>query len=163
MKMLNLQNRIAEKVLVVDDEPDILEIHSRTLKKYGVQVRCAANGLEAWNIFQAETDIPLVITDIDMPVMNGIELIVNINRTRPLTQIIIITGVLDDALALFGIKQNVVCLPKPVEPEFVAIAAAGCSSRYLKQRWEDSLKTATLTKPWDEANIMAILEKAPWL
>lgn len=163
MRMLNLQHRIAEKVLVVDDEPDILEIYCRTLEKYGVCVRSAANGLEAWNIFQAEPDIYVVITDIDMPVMSGIELVVNINRTRPLTQIIIITGVLDDALALYGIKQNVVCLPKPVEPEFVAIAAAGCSSRYLKQAWEDSLKQEMLALPWDETKIMAILKKAPWL
>lgn len=61
-----------QKILVVDDEPDILELIEYNLKKEGYQVYIAANGLEA--ISSAKKHSPdLVILDIMMPKMDGIE------------------------------------------------------------------------------------------
>lgn len=60
------------KVLIVDDEPDILEFMEYNLKKEGYQVLQAKNGKEAVEI--AKKEFPhLVILDIMMPVMDGIE------------------------------------------------------------------------------------------
>ena len=60
------------KVLIVDDEPDILEFMEYNLKKEGYQVLQAKNGKEAVEI--ARREIPhLVILDIMMPIMDGIE------------------------------------------------------------------------------------------
>lgn len=60
------------KVLIVDDEPDILEFMEYNLKKEGYQVLQAKNGKEAVEI--AKKEIPhLVILDIMMPIMDGIE------------------------------------------------------------------------------------------
>ena len=60
------------KVLIVDDEPDILEFMEYNLKKEGYQVLQAKNGKEAVEI--AKKEFPhLVILDIMMPIMDGIE------------------------------------------------------------------------------------------
>ena len=60
------------KILLVDDEPDILEILSYSLESGGFKIYKANNGLEAIEI--AEKIIPdLIIMDVMMPKMNGIE------------------------------------------------------------------------------------------
>ena len=60
------------KILLVDDEPDIIEILSYNLKKEGYQVFSASNGEEA--LVQVEKVKPhLIILDVMMPVMDGIE------------------------------------------------------------------------------------------
>ena len=60
------------KILLVDDEPDILEIISFNLEKVGYQVTTASNGLEA--LKQAQKTLPhLIILDVMMPELDGIE------------------------------------------------------------------------------------------
>jgi two-component system, OmpR family, alkaline phosphatase synthesis response regulator PhoP len=69
------------KILIVDDEPDILELIEYNLKKEGYQVTTARNGREA--VTMAQKNIPdLIILDIMMPVMDGIEAC-RILRTMP--------------------------------------------------------------------------------
>jgi two-component system alkaline phosphatase synthesis response regulator PhoP len=61
------------KVLVVDDEPEILELFKYNFSKKGVEVFLAKNGVEGYEM--ADHELPQVIVlDIMMPVMNGIEL-----------------------------------------------------------------------------------------
>ena len=60
------------KILIVDDEPDILELIEYNLKKEGYQVYTASNGQEA--VQEARKTLPdLIILDIMMPKMDGIE------------------------------------------------------------------------------------------
>ena len=81
MRQLNIPNTVQGKVLVVDDEPAIVEVHSRALQRYGIDVLKAYDGEEAWNLFQNNQDsIHVVVTDIDMPRMTGTELIMNIMK-----------------------------------------------------------------------------------
>lgn len=61
-----------QKILVVDDEPDILELIEYNLKKEGYQVYTAVNGLEAIT-FAKKYSPDLIILDIMMPKMDGIE------------------------------------------------------------------------------------------
>lgn len=61
-----------QKILIVDDEPDILELIEYNLKKEGYQVYTASNGLDA--IQQAKKHLPdLIVLDIMMPKLDGIE------------------------------------------------------------------------------------------
>jgi len=62
-----------KKILVVDDEPDILKTVNFRLKKAGYEVLTAANGQEALAIIRKEK-IDLVLLDLVMPVMDGYEL-----------------------------------------------------------------------------------------
>jgi DNA-binding response OmpR family regulator len=76
----------AAKVMVVDDEPDILELVSTRLERAGYAVVCADSGTAALRIFfQERPDLALV--DIEMPQMNGLELC---SRIRELSEIPVI-------------------------------------------------------------------------
>jgi len=67
-------------ILFVEDEVDISSIISDTLKKLQLNFYIASNGQEALEIYNNNKNINLVITDINMPIMNGIELIRNIRQ-----------------------------------------------------------------------------------
>ena len=76
------------KILLVDDEPDILEIVGYNLKNEGYKVFTAKNGLEAVKI--AKKEIPhLIILDIMMPEMDGIEACEKIRATPELENVLI--------------------------------------------------------------------------
>lgn len=68
------------KLLFVEDEEDLITIIEDTLKKLQSNFLTARNGEEALNVLAKHPDINAVITDINMPLMNGIELIEQINK-----------------------------------------------------------------------------------
>ena len=72
-------------------EEGLRSLLSQVLTKAGFQVTAAASGEEAWEIFQADP-VPLVIADIVMPGMNGIELLLKIKEVHPEAQVIIMTS-----------------------------------------------------------------------
>lgn len=79
---------MAYKILLVDDEPDILEIIAYSLESAGYKIYKANNGLEAIKI--AEKIIPdLIIMDLMMPHMNGIDACDNIRKSDNLNDVII--------------------------------------------------------------------------
>jgi two-component system alkaline phosphatase synthesis response regulator PhoP len=76
-----MSNSNKQKILIVDDEPDILELIEYNLKKEGYQVFTARNGQEA--VAEAKRSLPdLIVLDIMMPKMDGIEAC-RIMRTMP--------------------------------------------------------------------------------
>lgn len=89
-----------KKIVVVDDFPGVRRIVGETLEKWGYQVVEAANGDEALKYFDG-TQVDLMITDLEMPDMSGIELIGKIREmTRYMfTPIVILTGVRKDRVA----------------------------------------------------------------
>jgi len=79
---------MAYKILLVDDEPDILEIISYSLESAGYKIYKANNGLEAIKI--AKKIIPdLIIMDLMMPHMNGIDACEKIRKSNNLNDVII--------------------------------------------------------------------------
>lgn len=80
-----------ERVLLVDDEEGIRTVLGVSIKDAGYEVLTASNGHEAIGILEQE-DIPLVVTDIRMPGMDGLELLQRIKRNWPDTEVIMITG-----------------------------------------------------------------------
>jgi two-component system alkaline phosphatase synthesis response regulator PhoP len=81
-------NQVAYKILLVDDEPDILEFMQYNLLKEGYTVSTAKNGQEAVEIAKRETP-HLIIMDIMMPVMDGVEACRIIRATSSLKNTII--------------------------------------------------------------------------
>src|SRR5690348_1782259 len=80
-------------ILVVDDEEGIRGLVSMLLKSAGHEIVTAANGAEAVAVYRSfAKQIDLVITDIDMPVMNGVQAILRIRMTRPDAKFICMTG-----------------------------------------------------------------------
>lgn len=71
------------KILVVDDEPDMLELISILFKKFNFSVEVANSGNEAWTYLKGENDFNLVLTDVRMPDGDGIELAKKIREKHP--------------------------------------------------------------------------------
>ncbi len=90
----NLADKLAfvsRTILVVDDEPSVAKIIQRMIEKEGHKVVLASNGFEALDTFETH-NIDLVITDLKMPGMDGVELIKQIRKIDNELEIIVITG-----------------------------------------------------------------------
>ncbi|RRV08206.1 hybrid sensor histidine kinase/response regulator [Pseudomonas sp. v388] len=70
---------VRKRVLVVDDSLTVRELERKLLVSRGYQVAVAVDGMDGWNALRAE-DFDLLITDIDMPRMDGIELVTLLRR-----------------------------------------------------------------------------------
>ena len=80
-------------ILVVDDDAGIRGLVSMLLKSAGHETVTAANGAEAVAVYRSfARQIDLVITDINMPVMDGVQAILRIRMTRPDAKFICMTG-----------------------------------------------------------------------
>jgi DNA-binding NtrC family response regulator len=80
------------KILLVDDDQDFLSVNQKRLAKRGYAVQTVAIGLEVFEKLQAQ-DIQVVVLDVKMPGMNGIEVLKEIKMRFPLVQVIMLTGV----------------------------------------------------------------------
>jgi len=116
------------RVLVVDDEPAVRKVVKMTLTKAGYDVIEAEDGVKAIMTIN-EGDNPLlldvIICDIRMPKINGVEAINYFKQLYPRVSIIVLTGFPDMEMALDFLKKGVVdYLVKPVEPEKLTRAVA---------------------------------------
>ena len=80
---------LAPHILVVDDSHTVREMERRLLVRAGYTVTTAQNGQEAWNLLRLN-DYDLLVSDVDMPQMNGIELVVKVRESPRLTRMPII-------------------------------------------------------------------------
>ena len=79
------------KVLVIDDEEDFLETIVKRLLRRGIDVTGVDSGEEALRVLQ-EQSFDVVILDVRMPGMDGIETLRELKKRTPLTEVIILTG-----------------------------------------------------------------------
>jgi DNA-binding response OmpR family regulator len=79
------------RVLLVEDEKQILDAFATTIRDQGYEVFTAENGEEAMKIFQGIT-ILVVVTDLMMPGKGGLDVLKDIKRQQPQTRVIIMTG-----------------------------------------------------------------------
>ena len=80
-----------KRILVVDDEENARVALSKILTHDGYEVSSAGNGLEALN-FLRSNDVELIITDLNMPEMNGLMFLRELNRSYPTSKVIMITA-----------------------------------------------------------------------
>ena len=93
------------KVLLVDDEKDFVEILSLRLREYGKQVTPAYSGAECLDKLKAN-NIDVVILDIKMPGMDGMETLSEIKNRYPLVEVIMLTGHGTIETAVDGMKMG---------------------------------------------------------
>ena len=91
MRTLNSWWFEVKNILIVDDEEIIVVLYSRVLKKEDYCIFTAYNGMEAVDILGKES-IDVVISDTNMPFMNGFELLDHIREKKYKTKIIMMTG-----------------------------------------------------------------------
>ncbi len=84
-------SRDQKRILVVDDEENARIGLSRLLVKEGFVVDSVSNGYEALNYLRQQ-DVNLIVTDINMPEMNGINFLKELNRSFPKSNVIMVTA-----------------------------------------------------------------------
>ncbi|MFY9075786.1 two-component system response regulator [Malaciobacter mytili] len=91
-----MQEKIVElrklKLLFVEDEDDLINIITDTLTKLQANFLTAQNGQDALKIVEENPDIDAVITDINMPIMNGLEMIKILKEKYPSIAVVIMSA-----------------------------------------------------------------------
>jgi signal transduction histidine kinase len=109
-------------ILLVDDEAGIRRVLGISLRDSGYTVHTAENGEEALRIFKKVAP-PIVLTDIKMPDMDGIELLRRIKEKNPDTEVIMFTGHGDMDLAVKSLQYDAIdFVTKPINDEVLEIA-----------------------------------------
>ncbi|MGD8471463.1 MAG: hybrid sensor histidine kinase/response regulator [Desulfobacteraceae bacterium] len=126
--------QMEKKILLVDDEKDIREILHLSLADMGYQVLEAEDGNKALRIFQ-KAQPAIVMTDIKMPNMDGIELLQQIKRENPETEVIMITGHGDMDLAIKSLKYEATdFITKPINVNVLEIALKRACDRIITRQ-----------------------------
>ncbi len=111
-----------DRLLLVDDEEGIRKVLGLALREEGYEVDTAESGAQALELFD-RFQHPIVITDIKMPGMDGIQLLQEIKRRRPLSEVIIVTGHGEMSLTIQALKLEASdFITKPIDSAALSIA-----------------------------------------
>jgi len=123
-----------KSILIVDDEEGIRKVLSIALSDMGYEVHTAENGAAALRVFEAARP-PIVLTDIKMPEMDGIELLRRLKQQHPETEVIMITGHGEMDLAIKSVKYEATdFVTKPINDEVLEIALNRAQERIAMRR-----------------------------
>jgi signal transduction histidine kinase len=121
-------------LLLVDDESGIRKLLGIALTDMGYRVLAAKNGQEALELFK-RIAAPIVLSDIKMPGMDGIELLRSIKRHEPETEVIMITGHGDMDLAVKSLKFEATdFITKPISADALEVALRRANERIELRR-----------------------------
>src|SRR5712692_7959589 len=93
-------------VLAVDDDPGISNLMRDKLTREGFSCRNSSSGEEALEVLQHET-FDIVITDLQMPGISGLQLIEEARKTHPRSAFMIVTGIDDIRVGIDAMKRGV--------------------------------------------------------
>ncbi|MEF2145963.1 MAG: response regulator [Desulfovibrionaceae bacterium] len=140
-----------KQILVIDDEKPTLKIFRMLLATYGYEILTAENGQEGLELFR-EKRPNLVLTDIKMPVMDGIEVLRNIKEINPHTEVVVITGHGDMDLAVQALNLDATdFINKPVQRQVLEKALKRAEERLAISRREE--EQVVLAQDNDETEI----------
>jgi len=132
--------KIPTKVLLVDDEKDFVEMLSLRLQEMGEKLKTAHSGQECLDVLK-ENDIDVVILDIKMPGMDGIETLKEIKKGYPLVEVIMLTGHGTTESAVEGMKLGAFdYLLKPADFEDLTVKLEKARAR--KDEQEERIRKA---------------------
>ena len=109
-------------VLLVDDEVSFIETFSERLELRDFEISKAFSGEEALQVLAENENIEVVILDVKMPGMDGIETLIEIKRRKPLVEVMMLSGHADVESAIEGMKHGAFdYLMKPVDMDQIII------------------------------------------
>ncbi len=131
----------ANKILIVDDEGLIVRLLAMSLRSDGYEVVTASNGQEALEVLEKE-DPDIVVTDIKMPVMDGLELLRRIKEKDTDKEVIIVTGHGDIDSTIAALQYGASdFINKPLRDEALAIALERAKTKiHIRKQLEDHTK-----------------------
>jgi len=135
--------KIPARILVVDDEVDFAEMLSLRLKEVGEIVISVHNGQDCLKTLEEKDNIDVVILDIKMSGMDGIEVLKEIKKKFPLVEVIMLTGHGSTETAVEGMKLGAYdYLMKPAD--FSDLAAKLEGARKRKDEHQERIRMAEL-------------------
>lgn len=103
------------RVLLVEDDSLSVKLYVKLLSKWGYDVSYANNGMLALEMLEEES-YDLLLTDNQLPLMTGSELVEKVMKTRPTLKTLIVTG---DSASLFASLTKTTVLRKPIIPDYL--------------------------------------------
>lgn len=116
---MGLNSRSNPRVLIVDDEPALLQLMRRFLEQLGYDVDASSSGTAAWETFSAApASFDLIIADMTLPDISGEMLLQQILRMNPAVRILVCSGYPANPLS-YGPEAQVAFLQKPFLPRML--------------------------------------------
>jgi signal transduction histidine kinase len=129
-----LPTRNAWTILVIDDEPDVRDVMAISLEDAGYKTLCAPDGESGLKLL-ASHEPQILITDVKMPGMSGLEVLKQARRIRPQTQVIVTTGFADIKKAITALQHDASdFITKPVDDTTLHLALKRAMERYQNQK-----------------------------
>jgi DNA-binding NtrC family response regulator len=129
------------KVLLVDDEAPFVEALAKRLDRRGVKVISAFSGAEALQKLQEDSRIDVVVLDVKMPGMDGVETLKAIKPAYPLVEVVMLTGHATVESAIEGMKLGALdYLMKPCDMDVLLAKLQDAKAK--KDRQEDKIREA---------------------
>ena len=124
-----------ERILVVEDETVVRSLVRRALEEAGYQVYQAPNGAAALDYILANpAQIDLVLSDVVMPRLNGLELMARLREVSPRLPVLLMSGYsTDEVQRRGGVDPGVTILPKPITPAVLTAAVRDSLDRAASQ------------------------------
>ena len=130
-------------VLLVDDETEFVETFSERLELRNLRILKAFNGEEALQVLAKNQDLEIVILDVKMPGMDGIETLTEIKKKYPLMEVIMLSGHADVESAIDGMKQGAFdYLMKPCDMDQIVAKVTEAAAK--KRRHEEKIIQARI-------------------
>ncbi len=126
------------KLLVVEDDPDTLEMLAVYFSGHGYTVATAQSGKQALQALEGDEDFDLVLLDVFIPDVGGMEILAEINRLTPRPSVILLTGLADKEIAHDALRLGAFdYILKPYNLPQVESSVVACLAHreYLKQSW----------------------------
>lgn len=139
-----------KKILVVDDEEGIRSFICEVLEDEGYMVQSACDGMEALRL-TAKNNFNLIISDMQMPGMTGLELLSKVKEEQPDTEMVILTAHGTVSSAVNAMKTGAFdYLSKPLDSpdELVVIVERALEHQLLKKKVESFVKSTAQTHPF---------------
>ena len=137
---------MTKKVLLVDDEPNILQGFKRHLRK-SHDIETAVGGAEALEVIGKKGPFAVVVSDMQMPEMSGVELLSRVREIREQTVRIMLTGNADQSTAVAAVNEGNIFrfLNKPCPPEQLAQVLDAALEQHRLITAEEELLNKTLS------------------
>lgn len=133
------------RILCVDDEPNILSAYKRTLRnKFDISI--AEGAIQALALIAEEGPFAVVVSDMRMPIMDGIQLLGRVKGLAPESVRIMLTGNADIKTAIDAVNQGNIFrfLTKPCQPDVFEMTLSAAVEQYRLIRAEKQLLEHTL-------------------
>ncbi|KPA12112.1 two component system sensor histidine kinase [Candidatus Magnetomorum sp. HK-1] len=153
-------------VLIIDDEQSIREGCARILSRIGCDISTASRGEDGLEILKNTNDISIVLLDLKMPGIDGMEVLSRIRKSHKDIMVIIMTGFATVETAIQAMKQGAYdFIPKPFEPDHVRLVVNRAREK-IKLTWQTEKLTqerqrTLLDLGTEKSRLTSIIEALP--